>query len=182
MGAITINPQIMKLMVGFLLTTLCGGFLGFIFQRRHARYQCLQNRAEKEMETCQAVFEEVSRLLDKRLYRTRQLLHFLNSQDAKEQKLAEYIEVVTQWNENINRILALIEFSFGRPVRDSLDYDVGTAFVNTGKLLEDSIRNKTQIDSADITQRLDTIAAQVYQFNMKMLVLIKDKRDELHKI
>jgi hypothetical protein len=179
------DPEIIKianLLVGFLLTTICGGVLAFFFQRRQARYQWLRDRTEKEMEICRAVFEEVSRLLDKRLYRARQLLHFLNSPEAKEQKLNDYREIVTQWNENINRILALLEFSFGSSVRDSLDYGVGAAFVKAGELLENAIRNKTDVDHADITQRLNAIANEVYQFNLKMLVLIKDKRQELHKI
>jgi len=69
-----INDDLIKLTAGFLLTTLCGGLLGFVFQRRNARYQWLRARWEKELGEAQAVFEEVSRLLDRRLYRTRQLL------------------------------------------------------------------------------------------------------------
>lgn len=177
----TISPEITNLIVGFLLTTLCGGLLGFVFQRRHARYQWLRDRAEKEMDVCQGVFEEVSRLLDKRLYRARQLLHFLRDQHLSQEKLAGYREVVTQWNENINRILALLTISFGQEIRDALDYDVGAEFVGVGRLLEEAIKTNTNPDSGNITRRLDALSNKVYQFNIKMLELIQAKHNKLHE-
>src|SRR4051794_37903537 len=87
--------DLLKLVLGFVLTTLCGGLLGFVFQRRHARYQWLRSRWEKELAEAQAVFEEVSRILDRRLYRTRQLLWSLErNPEIREQSLSGYRTVV----------------------------------------------------------------------------------------
>jgi hypothetical protein len=174
------TPEIKNLIIGFVLTTLCGGLLGFIFQRRHERYQWLRNRSEKELEVCQAVFEEVSRILDKRLYRSRQLLQAIKANPFDDAKLASYREVVTQWNENINRILALLTISFGEEVRNTLDNDVGAEFVKVGRLLEQAIREKTAPNHEDITARLDAIGNKVYQFNLSLLQHIQTKRNQLY--
>jgi len=152
-----------------------------MFQRRHARYQWLRDRSEKEMEVCQAVFEEVSRLLDRRLYRARQLLHFMKDLSSKQEKLVAYREVVSQWNESINRILALLTISFGREVRDTLDEDVGAEFVSVGRLLEQAVKGEENLDNDEIARRLDVVGNKVYRFNITMLEHIQTKRNQLYK-
>jgi hypothetical protein len=66
--------QLVAIAFGFILTTVLGGLLGFFFQRRSWIHQHNVQLAEQERERAVSVFEEVSRLLGKRLYRMR-LLH-----------------------------------------------------------------------------------------------------------
>jgi Tfp pilus assembly protein PilN len=65
--------QFLPLIVGFLLTTVAGGVLGYFFQSRSWSHQYDAQFREQERERAAKAFDEISRLLDKRLYRLRQL-------------------------------------------------------------------------------------------------------------
>jgi hypothetical protein len=54
---------------GSLLTIFLGGVLGFLFQNRSWDHRHKIQREEQERERAVGVFDEVSRLMDKRLYR-----------------------------------------------------------------------------------------------------------------
>jgi hypothetical protein len=172
--------ELIKLIMGFVLTTLCGALLGFIFQRRHARYQWLRSRWEKELEEAQTVFEEVSRLLDRRLYRTRQLLWAIDRKpEVRQERLSEYRTVVTEWNDNINRILALVAIHYTDNLRNVVDNKIGAEFVAIGHQLERAIKSESKIDTKQLEQRVNQLAAQVYGFNLNLLKEIKARRNTL---
>ena len=174
------TDELIKLTVGFVLTTLCGALLGFVFQRRHARYQWLRARWEKELEEAQAVFEEVSRLLDRRLYRTRQLLWAIDRKpEVRQERLSEYRTVVTEWNDNINRILALLAIHFTDNLRNTVDNQIGAEFVEIGRSIERAIRNDSKVDAQRLEQRVNQLAAQVYHFNLCLLKEIRTRRNTL---
>ncbi|GGX75965.1 hypothetical protein [Streptomyces hiroshimensis] len=59
--------ELIPVVAGFLLTTVLGGLLGSFFQRRAWAHQHRVQTQDRERAVL--VFEEVSRLLDKRLYR-----------------------------------------------------------------------------------------------------------------
>lgn len=171
------SDDLIKLIVGFLLTTLCGGLLGFFFQHRQACFQWERSRREKELGEAQAAFEEISRLLDRRLYRTRQLLWSFNRKpDDREQRLADYRKIVTRWNDNINRILALLAIHFSDSFRDAIDYQIGAEFVAIGGVLEKCIRGELELASENLQKRLDGLAKQIYDFNLDMLRKIRTMR------
>src|SRR3954463_15901025 len=100
-----LGEQLIPLIAGFLLTTVLGGGLGFFFQGRTWKHQHGVVLEEQERERAVRVFEEVSRLLDKRLYRMR-LVYWplvrereggeLSTQDAP---WDEYRSVVRDWND-----------------------------------------------------------------------------------
>ncbi len=59
--------QVVLLVVGFILTTVVGGMLGYYFQRRTWD----ANRRESERTAAASVFDDISRAMDERLYRMR---------------------------------------------------------------------------------------------------------------
>jgi hypothetical protein len=61
------------ILLGFLLTTVLGGFLGVYLQQRSWAHRFKVERATAERDRAVQVFEETSRLLDRRLYRMRRL-------------------------------------------------------------------------------------------------------------
>jgi uncharacterized membrane protein len=65
--------SLVPIAVGFLLTTVLGGSLGFYFQQRTWNHQHAVQRREQRHEQAIRVFEELSRLMDRRLYRLRLL-------------------------------------------------------------------------------------------------------------
>lgn len=74
--------QLVPVVAGFFLTTIIGGLLGFLLQNRswENQHKVLANEqerqrtlqiAEQERKEAVQIFDEISRLMDKRLYRLR---------------------------------------------------------------------------------------------------------------
>src|SRR5689334_9785269 len=122
--------------VGFMLTTVLGGFLGSSFQRRVWNHQHTAQLAASERKRSVEIFEEVSRLLDKRLYRLRLLYWSLPvgsslgvRSELADQRMTDYRTVLYDWNDGINRNLALIQQYFGDDARYEFDNVIGIHFV-----------------------------------------------------
>ena len=120
--------DLLLLFVGFLLTSVLGGLLGYLFQGRSWAHQHEVQRRDQERQQALRTFEEVSRLLDRRLYRMRRLYwaarsRALGTGDAAELAAAQagYREVLFEWNDNLNRTLALVHTYFGGEVRKSAE-------------------------------------------------------------
>jgi hypothetical protein len=119
-------------------------FLGYSLQRRAWREQQRARLFETERDAARAVFEELSRIFDRRLHRMRQLDASLAASSQAgdvERAVGRYREVVDEWNDNLNRMLALVQRYFGKSLRDELDYGLMTRFVETGALLQDRVRD-----------------------------------------
>jgi hypothetical protein len=178
----TISYDLLKLGLTLVASTGCGAFLAYFFQRLQAKSQWLRSRGEKELEEAQAAFEEVSRLLDRRLYRARRLLWKLHDQpEVRDERLADYSKVVIKWNENINRILALLAIHFTDGVRDALDYSIGKQFRTIGQSLEDDVKGESQVDSERLEQDLNKLADDIYAFNLTLLEHIRQRRNLVSK-
>ena len=118
--------SLVPVITGFFLTTVLGGTLGFFFQNRswehqHKIQQAEQERqhqlqlAEEAREQALQVFDEISRLMDKRLYRLRLVYWSLQAEDRQPEhtrlattRFKDYRKVLYEWNDNINRNLALL--------------------------------------------------------------------------
>lgn len=166
-------------LVGFLLTTVAGGGLGYFFQNRSWHHQHDVQRRESERERAEQAFEEVSRLLDKRLYRLRQLYWSLrpDADDARKEaaatKMDDYRAILYEWNDSINRNLAVIQQYFGLEMRDRFDYVVGRELVELGAIVEAMWKERDLVGqprtSRDIGNRLAKLAGMIYEFNLALL-------------
>ncbi|GAB3191826.1 hypothetical protein GCM10027261_02830 [Geodermatophilus arenarius] len=177
-----LGEQLIPLIVGFFLTTVLGGGLGSYFQRRAWAHQHAVMREEQERERAVRVFEEVSRLLDKRLYRTRLIYWPMARRDGSSElptsdvPWEEYRSVVCEWNDSINRNLALVQQYFGVGMRDTFDYEIGDRLVRIGRQLEDIRTKRAPLPRdgfRDLGSELDAVAILIYQFNLDMIRAIQ---------
>jgi hypothetical protein len=79
---------------------------------------------------------------------------------------------VREWNDSINRNLALIQQYFGMSMRDRFDYEIGHRLVRVGNQLEDGRTNRlplSQVGLRDLGHGLDEVALLIYQFNLEMI-------------
>jgi hypothetical protein len=133
---------VVLLVLGFVLTTVVGGFLGYYFQRRAWD----ANRRESERQAAAAVFDETSRAMDQRLYRMWLLYWAMKAGD--EHRLArameDYRSVLQSWNDNLNRKLALISRYFGERVWEYVDGEVYVEFARLGRHLEEHYRRRNE--------------------------------------
>ena len=110
------------LVTGFLLSGVAGGFLGYFFQQRAWAHQHEVQRADLQREQAQQTFEDLSTLMDRRLYRMR-LVHSAARRQALsgghaerlDRAVQDYRLVLRDWNDTLNRNLALIEPTLAPP-------------------------------------------------------------------
>jgi hypothetical protein len=177
----SVVSALVPLVVGFLLTTVAGGLLGVYLQRRSWSHQYNVQLAAAAKDRAVALFDELSRLLDRRLYRMRRLYWTLRRE--RERPLSErgaksleaYDAVLFEWNDNINRNLALLERSFGSQMRKQLDDEIGATMRFVGVALENELKNPSasESDLNEIGSRLGWLANLIYTYNVEMLALIQ---------
>jgi len=171
-----VKDQVLLVVVGFLLTSVAGGFLGYLFQRRTWKI----NRRESERQAAASVFDEISRILDRRLYRM-WLLHWRLKPGTSEQRVQEamrkYQEALVEWNDNLNRNLALAYRYFGKGVWRHLDKSLYPEFTRLGQRLEGRYRQILTADSGPPAQllgaELKALSDEVYLLNRYLILLIQ---------
>ncbi len=180
--------DLLPLVVGFLLTSVLGGLLGYLFQGRAWAHQHEVQQRDQERQQALRTFEEVSRLLDRRLYRMRRLYwtargRALGTSDQAELESAQagYREVLFEWNDNLNRTLALVHTYFGSQVREQLEDDVYEGFTTLGRGLDEIVRmvlaaGDKPIEVPTFGYLVNRLSRRVYQLNVHMLSLLEDDR------
>jgi len=128
------GAQVILLVLGFVLTTVVGGVLGYYFQRRTWD----ANRRESERSAAADVFDGISRGMDERPYRMRLVYWGLRrgDEDRIAAAMAEYRATLVKWNDNLNRNLALVQRYFGREVWAFLSGVLYEEFAIIGRHLE----------------------------------------------
>jgi hypothetical protein len=181
-----VSDSILLLLLGFLLTTVAGGALAYLFQQRAWRHQYETERRDLQRQLALKTFEELSALLDQRLYRMRLIfwvakrLALRPAEPASlNAELTDYRDVLRIWNDNLNRNLALIDTYFGEAARRRLEDDLFAEYVAIGEELDEfvrevSVRDETPIRVRPIGGRLTELSHGVYGFNILMLRSLRD--------
>lgn len=120
------SDALVPIVVGFLLTTVIGGALGWYFQNSSWKNQNEARLREDELRRADDVCRSLSSLLDKRLYRMLRLFHALRADGgslsaAVEERMQDYVAVLYEWNDTLNLNLALVGTYFGESAREWLD-------------------------------------------------------------
>jgi hypothetical protein len=173
--------QIIVLTIGFILTSVLGGLLGYYFQNRSWKYQNTEKLVESERATATKVYEDISKLLDKRLYRMGQLHWMLEDSNTEtddlEKHMNNYREILYEWNDSLNRNLALIQAYFGDETRIILEHTILEEFKRIGILLENSYIQKKKdskiVGSDQIDKNLAILSNVIYFLNLRMIELIQ---------
>ena len=141
------NDPIVLLMIGFLLTSVLGGGLAYLFQQRAWRHQYEIQRQDLHRQQALKTFEEVSSLLDQRLYRMRLIFWGAKRLARRPLKaaslnpeLTDYRAVLRVWNDNLNRNLALVDTYFGEVERRQLEDELFAEYAAIGEELDEFVR------------------------------------------
>jgi Putative peptidoglycan binding domain len=186
-----VTQQFLLIVLGAALTSL-GGLLGVVLsnslQGRSWARQHEAQRREEELAQARKTFEEISLFLDRRLYRMRRLYWTARDRAAGAASAEEfsaawssYREVVTDWNDNLNRVLALAGTYFGSGVRAMLETQVYERFAALGRGLEAIVRMVSAADGKPIDvprfgHRLDARSRRIYELDSRMLRLLSDEQ------
>ena len=182
------SDDLLLLIVGFVLTTVLGGALGSFLQRRAWNEQHRVQKRDEAKKQALTTFEEISRLFDKRIYRMRLLYAALvnarrdkGSAEALNAARDEYRAVLMEWNDNLNRVLALTEVSFGSDTRAVVEA-LNHRYAALGRALDLALRldlrqdpDPIAVSSLDFPRRIKRLSDGVYDVNLRMLSLLRDE-------
>lgn len=181
-----VGNQVLLLLIGFVLTSVLGGTLGFLFQTRSWSHQHDAQRRDEERAQAIKVFEEVSSLLDRRLYRMR-LVYWAAKRrarggadsDALDKALTDYREVLGNWNDNLNRTMALVQTYFGGAARRQLEDELYEGYSEIGRALDQLVRDVSGSSDGDVQvppigRRLTGLGHKVGRFNLRLLTLLQN--------
>lgn len=156
--------EVASIAVGFVLTTLIGGWWAGRLQHRSWERQNEMRIREEERRRAAEVCDDLTRLLDKRLYRMRRVYWAVAAAirgdgglDTLELRLADYNAVLYEWNDRLNANLALIGSHFGTAASDYL-FDLYEDFRAVGRDLEAAVSSTRQ--SKTVTIDLDNLDRQ----------------------
>ncbi len=168
------RDELVLLIVGFGLTTVVGGLLGSWLQTRSWRRQEADRLRQAELDAARHFYQELSRLLDRRLHRMRQLDGRLERQGQAvelERLLANYRAVVDDWNENLNRNLALVVSYFGDGAHAELEL-LYEQFAAAGSAIEHRVREYAEdgkTRTPPVAAELRELDVAIYDLNRQML-------------
>lgn len=176
------------LVLGFVLTTVVGGSLAMYLQWRTWRNQHEVERRDLTREQALKTFEELSVLLDKRVYRMK-LVFWACRRIARgdgdglslESRRADYRDVLWQWNDNINRVHAGVQTFFGAPARQRLRDELYDTFEAIGEELDQFLREVNagegqHVRIRPIGSRLKDLSDRVYEFDLGLLHALQMER------
>jgi hypothetical protein len=178
---------LIPIIVGFLLTSVLGGILGSLLQQRTWDHQRKAALSDRELNAADSVCRDVSKLLDKRLYRMLRLyyaLRFAKTADSAEAKevarvrLRDYDSLLYEWNDQLNLNLALIGSYFGQGARDLLHYEIYEPCQSVGSELEVFYRHVMNgaplaLNTDDIEFHLSALNEQVYRLGVFMMTQLR---------
>jgi hypothetical protein len=177
------HDKLLLLLAGFFLTTICGGLVGTLLQQRAWRQKWEMESAQKKIETTERIFDLVSSLLDQRLFRTDQLSIWIQRADTDKVEIAlqAYRDVLLDWNDNINRHLAMLQIYFGTDIREEFDFKVGAKFVEVGaesEAIYRSFKDEGNIaaHASNVRKLIEELRREVYEYNLKLLNRIESYR------
>lgn len=125
---------------------------------------------ESDRQQAEEIFNEVSRLMDDRLYKTRRLLSVYSQNDSSKIETCR-LSLSTQleeWNANRHRMYSLIEGYYGAKFCTFFKTRIQNPFANTGNHILYTGAKELK-DQTKIKADLETIEKDINIFNKMML-------------
>ena len=180
--------EILAIVVGFVLTTIAGGWWASRLQDRSWARQNDARMKDEERQRASAACQAVTSLLDKRLYRMQRLLWAAKQSaeikdDELERRRQDYIEVLIDWNEHLNMNLSIVGSYFGDRARSYLE-SLYEDFKRVGQSVENVVRTARAggdaLEAASVVEvefegrGIGTLNDRVYQFGLMMMGQLRD--------
>ncbi len=149
-----------------------GSVIGVYLQDRSWEKQYKLSLIESDRKMAEEIFSEISRLMDSRVYKTRLLLNAKYNKKNYSVSLQKYSAHLIEWNENLNRNVALIKSYFGTNASNYFYNDVHLALREIGS----KIQNCREINNSTykaISTELDNINNSICNMDSIMLNLIQ---------
>jgi hypothetical protein len=172
--------ELVLLLLGFLLTSVVGGFVGERIQRRSWEHEHLVQLCDAEQDRRVKGFAALSDLMDTRLLRMRQLAWKLEganqlSEVAEERK--KNLEARDEWAMQLNSNLDFADNYLGSDARDTLQGTIADGFRKIHEEFNEMFKSG-KVDkkaAANIEADIDSFNPTIYFFDEKMRKVIADQ-------
>ncbi|MCP4004553.1 MAG: hypothetical protein GY725_10190 [bacterium] len=179
------------LALAFFLTSIAGGFIASVYQYRAWEFRNQASRLAADRSVATSIFEEISSLMDKRLFRMRRYLWRLKREEFDAQRIENrrdlYQEVLVQRNESLNRNLAMVQQYFGDTIRIEYEEFINKEFVMLAERLDlvyKARKEGRQVPAEELEElegRIGKLSGVVYKLNLRMLENIQKGQIGLKK-
>lgn len=159
-----------------LIAAVIGGWLGATFQENSWREQYNLSMIESDRQQAEEIFNEVSRLMDDRFYKTRRLLSAHSQHDSIKIEIYKQslISQLEEWNANRRRMYSLIEGYYGVKYSNFFIYNIQDHFAKISNYILSPYEKNIDLDKIRI--ELDSIDRNIAIFNKMMLNAIKNNK------
>lgn len=160
-----------------IIAGLLGWVLGAIYQDNHWREEYTLSMMESDRKQAEAIFNEISSLMDDRHYKTVRLLSAYKQNDsAKIQYCRNSLLLQLEtWNANRHRNFSLLEGYFGPEFASYYKKHIQHPFAVTGNHILYSGASTVQ-EQKEISNKLDSLEIDIAIFNRMMLNAIKQNK------
>jgi hypothetical protein len=174
---------LISLFVGFILTGIVGTWLSQRWQHRSWINQQQILGEEKAYNDLTAVWDELTALSAKRLWRTRRLLFAVKGTDLEKAKsrLGDYDSIVSDWNEKVTSLSVRLTLFATWHLTKRLE-ELQTPFVDIGAELERAFRTRMSgnivqpRDLRRLENRMKLLSHEVFEFNRDVLRAVEAQR------
>lgn len=171
--------EISLIVLTAFLTTYGGNFIAYQYQDRLWERQAEESRRRDQLKVATDTFEELSGVMDKRIYRMNKLNEWLidgTDQKMIEEQMHEYRSILYVWNDSFNKNKAIIKLYFGNDIASRFDYMHGF-FKETGAILQEQYYLQPDERNADrlieVGNRLGDLNNIALEINESMLSKIQ---------
>jgi hypothetical protein len=163
----------------FLLLSLflaaAGAALGAWWQHKSWMSQHWQEQREERIKLATETVERAAQLIDQRLFRERQLLWAVRSQNALilQDALIEYRKAVAVWMENLGKSKAELWTSFDKWTALSFELQIHDPLASIGRKIEAAINGKIPTTLYEEEKNLNKFGRSSYEYIQRLMDRIK---------
>jgi len=182
--------ELILLLAGFLLTSVCGALIAAWLQGRAWNHQHLTSVCESEVRAGLEAYQTLSDVMDTRLFRTRRLVWKLEetkTADGVRLERSEYRVALDEWNVHLNRNRTMVKRYFGGDSEAAWEL-IAAEFAGIQSTLSALLREregstdrpkKKGAPSGDgvheLEDALDKLNPEIYYLDDRMLQMIQNQ-------
>lgn len=176
---LTQNPLVITV-VAFFLTSFIGTKISQSLQDRAWRNQEDERKKSKQLEVAADLFEEMSSLMDKRLYLERRVLYSHSDKEKGKPDMtmkcfSDYNTFLYEWNCSLNKNICKLDQYFGREVKAFFHDRIMKDFNWIGMLLRRIHFNENVPSYNVVLNAIDTTNERVFKLDQMMLEILKNE-------
>lgn len=176
------NPLVVAMIV-FFLSSIIGTKVSQKVQDRSWENKDRERKKEKQLDEAIKLFEELSSLMDKRLYLERRVLSAYNDnkrgwvpKEKIDTAFSDYNKFLYEWNFSLNKNICKLEQYFGVEIKNLFHCRIMLDFNWIGILLRRLYFNDKNSSPQAVLKAIEITNDRVFKLDQQMLQRIRDER------